>query len=449
MNIYLQNAKKAKAAMEALHKKAAAENRIFTAEEEQEFTDQQKIFDDNIAMHEKTKAIDKNNNLFVQPVDDDTTGEGDGGDGTGAGVSDVQVTGDEPKWQHKGDFFKAVAAYAVTGHMDNRLQDSYVKMPVDAAAGSNTAVPSEGGFIVESEVSKTLDKKTWDTSIIAQRCRKQPIGAGKNSLTRNVVKEDSRATGSRYGGIQVYWIPEAGTITAKTPEMEQQETKLNKVAGLCYVTEEQLQDGVALLGSIMEDYPEEIAFEIDDKILSGTGAGMPLGIYTSKAKIEVAKRAGQEAASIVWENIQDMWRRMWAPARADAVWYINQDCETELNTMAMVVGTGGVPVYLPPGGASADPYARLMGRPVIPIEQCETVGTAGDILLGNFAHYQLIDKAGEDVRVDESIHVQFLTDQRAYRFIKRIGGQPRWKKPITPYKGTETKACFITLATRS
>jgi hypothetical protein len=53
--------------------------------------------------------------------------------------------------------------------------------------------------------------------------------------------------------------------------------------------------------------------------------------------------------------------------------------------MSMVIGTGGVPVYLPPGGLSHAPFGTLMGRPVMPLEFCETLGTEGDIVLADVA----------------------------------------------------------------
>jgi len=53
-----------------------------------------------------------------------------------------------------------------------------------------------------------------------------------------------------------------------------------------------------------------------------------------------------------------------------------------------------------------------------------------------------------DVRADTSIHVAFLTGEQAFRFMLRLDGQPTWKKPLTPYKGSNTKSPFVTLATR-
>ena len=427
---YLKIAKEAKKKMDTLLAICKEEKRVFTDEEKTEFNTLKTSFDDNIAMHEAAKAADVSDKLFTEPVVDPDNVH-------------IEVK-DKKKWKHEGEFFQAVANHAIHGTVDNRLVPMIVK---DAALGANTAVPSEGGFLVESDTKAGLLKRTYEVAVVANRCTKQPIGANSNSLKRNYIDETDRSVGERWGGIRGYWIAEAGSLTATTTKLAQLETKLNKLGGLCYVTEEQLQDGVALLGSIKEDFPKEFAWLLDDAILNGNGAGQPLGLVNSAATISVAKETGQAATTIVFENIVKMWRRMWAPSRANSVWFINQDCEEQLDTMAFVVGTGGVPVYMPAGGISQGPYSTLRGRPVIPIEQAKTVGTTGDIWLVDMSQYQLIDKAG--VRVDESIHVQFLTDQRAYRFIYRVGGQPIWTSALTPANSTSTLSPFIKLDARA
>ena len=160
----------------------------------------------------------------------------------------------------------------------------------------------------------------------------------------------------------------------------------------------------------------------------------------------MGKEAGQDADTIVYDNINKMFSRMIASSRPNSVWVINQDCEPQLNTMSIPVGTGGVPVYLPAGGASASPYATLLGRPVVPIEHCQTVGTTGDIMLCDFSKYLAIDKGG--LKQDVSIHVRFLYDESVFRFVYRFDGQPELGSAITPYKGTNTLSHFVKLDSR-
>ena len=92
-------------------------------------------------------------------------------------------------------------------------------------------------------------------------------------------------------------------------------------------------------------------------------------------------------------------------------------------------------------------YGTMMGRPVVPVEYAATLGTPGDILLADLGQYYLARRSG--VEMATSIHVQFLTDQQAFRWKMRLDGQPFWKKPLTPKNGSNTLAPFIALATRS
>ena len=168
----------------------------------------------------------------------------------------------------------------------------------------------------------------------------------------------------------------------------------------------------------------------------------------SPALVTVAKEAGQPAATLQPENIIKMWSRCYNRSRLNSVWFINQDIEPQLFTLAIQVGTGGGTVYMPPGGLSSQPYGTLFGRPVIPIEQCATLGTTGDIVLADMSQYLLIDKGG--VQSASSIHVRFVNDESVFRFVYRVDGQPIWHSPLTPYKGSSnTVSPFITLATRA
>jgi HK97 family phage major capsid protein len=142
-----------------------------------------------------------------------------------------------------------------------------------------------------------------------------------------------------------------------------------------------------------------------------------------------------------------MWARLYAKSRPNAVWFINQDVEPQLFSLGIVIGTGGAPAYMPPGGLSTSPYGTLFGRPVVPIEQCQTLGTVGDILLGDFSQYLLIDKGGMESA--SSIHVRFVYDESVFRFVYRVDGQPTWNNTLTPYKGSNTLSPFVVLQTRS
>jgi HK97 family phage major capsid protein len=87
-----------------------------------------------------------------------------------------------------------------------------------------------------------------------------------------------------------------------------------------------------------------------------------------------------------------------------------------------------------------------MGRPVIPVEYCNTLGTAGDIVLCDLSQYLTVDKGAMETA--SSIHVRFIYDEMTFRFVMRFAGQSAWNAPLTPFKGTNTQSPFITLQSR-
>jgi HK97 family phage major capsid protein len=328
------------------------------------------------------------------------------------------------------------------GRVDPRL------FTAAAASGLNETVPSEGGFLVQQDFTNDLLQDLMTTGILASRCRSQQISAVSNSIKINGVDETSRAS-TRFGGIAGYWADEAEEKTKSKPKFRKIELNLHKLIGLCYATDELLADAAALESFIRAAFPSEFGFLVDDAIINGTGAGQPLGILNAGCLVSVTKETGQKAATIVAENVIKMYSRLFAASRANSIWLINQMIEPQLFTMSLAVGTGGVPIYMPAGGLSGQPYGTLFGRPVIPIEQCAALGTAGDIIFANMNGYILAQKGG--IQSDVSIHVRFIYDESVFRFVLRIDGQPVRASVLTPYKGgaTATQSDFIALETRS
>jgi HK97 family phage major capsid protein len=239
---------------------------------------------------------------------------------------------------------------------------------LNRASGANEAVASEGGFLVQQDFASGIIENTWETPGLLPFVNKQSISG--NSMTMPGVDETSRADGSRNGGVRGYWGAEAAEMTASQPAFREINLKVNKVHVLIYTTEEMLEDVGFLSSWINRVGPEELDFKLTDAIVNGDGAGKPLGILNSACRVDVAKTTNQTADTINQANVVQMWSRMPARSRLNAVWVINQDCEPQLNLM---VDAGSNSIYMPPGGLKERPYseyASLLGRPVVVLEQC-------------------------------------------------------------------------------
>ncbi|MBV1819994.1 phage major capsid protein [Clostridium cochlearium] len=214
---------------------------------------------------------------------------------------------------------------------DNRL--SYQ----NSATGLNESIASEGGFLLENDFIQGLFDSMMSQSQVANRIRMIPIGAKTNRLRALGIDETSRANGSRWGGVQAYWVAEAETVTQSKPKFREIDMALQKLLSLCYVTHDLLQDTTALEAIVKQAYADEMSFKIDDSIINGSGVGMPLGILNSEALVTVPKEKEQSAGTIKYENILKMWSSMPARLRKNAVWYINQEIEPQLYTRSLAL----------------------------------------------------------------------------------------------------------------
>lgn len=317
---------------------------------------------------------------------------------------------------------------------------------VAAASGLNEGVPSEGGFLVQSDLATELTNKAFETGQLVSRVRVQEIGAMSNGLKLNLANETSRVS-SRYGGIIAYWAAEAAEKTSSAPKFRQWDYNLQKLIGLWYATDELLQDATAMNSVVNEWFADEFGFQLDDAIYNGNGAGKPLGILAAPCLVTVAKEAGQTAATIVADNVFKMYSRMPAGSLGNAVWCINQETWPQLFKLSQAVGVGGVPMFIPAGGMNATPAGTLLGRPILPIEQAAALGTIGDIAFCDFRQYLAIRKGG--TQAASSIHVRFVYDESVFRFVLRFNGAPIPNAALTPYKGSASVSPFIALATRA
>jgi len=171
-----------------------------------------------------------------------------------------------------------------------------------AATGMGELVPSDGGFLVQTDFATELLQDVFETGILASRCRRIPISSNSNRMVINGVDETSRAS-TRYGGVLGYWLDEGGTLTPSKPKFRRIELVLKKLIGLCYSTDELMDDAAALEGIIRQSFAGEFGFLIDNAIINGSGAGQPLGILNSGCLVSVSAEGGQKAATIVAENV--------------------------------------------------------------------------------------------------------------------------------------------------
>lgn len=326
--------------------------------------------------------------------------------------------------------------------IDKRLME----LDKRAIAGMSETVGADGGFLLQDDFSSELLKNSMESGLIAPRCRRFPTSPGSTGVQFPVLQETSRVEGSRWGGVQVYRVNEAAAATAKKAKFALERMGFEKLIGMFIATDELLADATFLGAWMGEAFKEEFACKIDTEIVRGTGAGQMKGILNAGCLVTISKEGSQSAGTILGMNCVKMFARLFARSQANAVWLANQDCFPQIATLTITKDKSDIPIYQPANIASGQTLGTILGRPVIYVEQCSTVGTVGDLILADLSRYMIIEK---DPQQASSIHVYFDTEQTAYRFSVRNNGQPMLKQAITPMNGSNSLTDFVVCETRS
>ena len=309
-----------------------------------------------------------------------------------------------------------------------------------AAAGLSGDTGPDGGFIVPPPLAGRLLDAMYAMGDVLRLANGFP--ATRRKIEIPAIGENSRADGSRFGGLQLQWTPEGGQIPASKPQFAARLLQLHKLAGLVPVTEDLLEEAEILEGLLELLFGLEASFCVEREMISGGGVGRPLGVLNAPATITVAKESGQAAASIVSENILGMWERLWSPAKRRAVWLVTPKAASAIFGMTTTDPLVGKLFDFAPDGSP-----RLLGRPILETEYNLALGGRGDIILGDFGQY-LLGRRG-DPEVISSMHLRFDTGERVFRLTFRVDGMPAWAEPTTPLHGSDTVSPFVTLAERA
>lgn len=405
----------AKAEAQALDEKIATTRALVTSLEEQIHAEEQRIATETAAVVARVgHNVETHDNRQDEPW----------------------IKAGEPTSLRLGRFAQAVHRAGIGHGVDPRLHKA-------AASGMGTASGPDGGFAVPVEDSVAIEREMFEGGQLLSRVETRTISG--NAIKFTAIKQTSRVDGSRDGGVLGYWIDEGTAPDASQIKLEKIEMELKKVGTLGYVTEELAADAAALGGELQSALRDELMFQVENKVWRGSGAGCPIGFTVAPCLVSVAKEAGQAARTITPGNLSAMWARMPARSKANAVWFINVDCEPQLDELALPIGTAALePRFVNYG---PDGILRIKGRPVIPVEYAETLGTVGDIALVDLSRYRLIRKA-TGIEQTSSIHVRFSQGEETFRGIYRVDGQPIPRAAMTPFKGSATLSPFIVLATR-
>ncbi|HUV67382.1 MAG TPA: phage major capsid protein [Sedimentisphaerales bacterium] len=322
-----------------------------------------------------------------------------------------------------------------------RLDDPRLKSLTVGSDEASTVSDPYGGFLLPSGFSPDLMSVAPEGDPTAGRTTAIPMTTQSIEIPARV---DKTHTSSVTGGLQVYRRNETDTSTATRMEIEQIKLTATMLFGVAYATEELLaRSPISFISLLQAGFSSEFAAKLLKEKLFGTGAGMMQGVTISPCVVDQAKEVGQAAVSIVKENIDKMRSRCWG--YGNAIWLYNHDCLPALRSLSQAVGTGGSVVnYF---SVDTNGMSTLDGRPAFASEFCKTIGTSGDLILGNWTQYLEGTLTGQNSA--ESIHVRFVNHERCFKFWLENDGKSWWTAALTPNQSATTLSPFVTLATRA
>ncbi|MCR9193990.1 MAG: phage major capsid protein [Hyphomonas sp.] len=337
------------------------------------------------------------------------------------------------------DGFRSLGEFAMAVRNANPAVGSSFRMDERLSAPANVHTEQgdlAGSFLVPAEYRESIaDLVFGDSDEIMNLISPEPTS--KNKVQR--LGDETTPWGT--DGVQAYWRGGADQMTASKLKLTAPETALHECYAFVNATEELLEDAPRLTTYLTRKAPSAIRWKAVESFVKGDGFGKPMGWMNSGSLVSVAAEPGQAAKTIVAKNVAKMWSRLLMPSRG--VWLANGDTLPELLTLET---ENGQPLWQPnfvdaPGGA-------ILGRPVFWTEHAETLGASGDLQFINPDGYEAFRKAN-GISLQESIHLFFDFNVRAFRWIFRIGGQPVLSAPVTPASGSgNTKSHFVALAAR-
>jgi HK97 family phage major capsid protein len=297
-----------------------------------------------------------------------------------------------------------------------------------------------GGFLTEKRFIPSLLQLGFEGDPTSGRTQSVPMGTPTVSLPARVDKDH---TSSVSGGFTVTRKPETVAATDSRASFELVTLKASSLFGLAYASEEILTDSVISFVTLIEaGFRDQFAHHMLEEKLRGLGGAEFIGALNGDATLAIARTA---ANRILGTDVLAMRRRCWG--YRDAIWIANHDTFAEVYRVGAAAydDEGATPL----SGAGVvyatsmrdDRPDSLLGRPIFYSEYASTLGSAGDLILGNWSEY--LEGLYQPLRTAESIHVRWVEHERAFKFWLRNAGAPWWRTALTPKNSTETQSPFV------
>ena len=334
------------------------------------------------------------------------------------------------------EFLTSVITAGHRGVLDDRMRFM-------ATAGSDEAgeySDPHGGFLVPAGLAPGILQVGPESDPISARVTNVPMPQPILKFNARVDKNHSTSVS---GGLIVTRRQPTQTAASSRTQYEQIELNTHSLTGISYATNEIIERSPESFAALLDaGFRDQFGSHLVDERLNGTGISEFEGIMSNPALITASKEAGQDADTIVYENLIAMRSRAWN--YGNCIWMANHDTLPNLMSIVFPGTLGGWPIWQQ--NALVDHPDTLFGRPLIMTEYVQTLGDKGDIVLVDWSQY--LEGTYKPLRSAESMHVRFLEHEMTFKFWIENDGGGWWRSALTPKNSTATLSPFITLEER-
>lgn len=340
--------------------------------------------------------------------------------------------GENQGFASAGEWMETIAS----GLNDNRLM-----------AANRVGIDSEGGYLAPQQFVNGFFDAAVEKSVLVSRV--QVFRMVSDTLHLNSFHGNDHST-SLFGGFEGGWEAELSSLSPQSAKFRRLTFQAKKLVILQNTSNELMQDGSDFDRLLTEALAQAMAYKLDEAIISGTGAGRPLGILNAASTIEVSAVVSQTTDTIWWKNVIDMMARLAPGCWNNAVWLTHPSCIGQLFRLDAHADYGSgselVGDTIQPTFKESNGTFTLLARPVLVTEKCEKLGDKGDLILVDPTQYGLGMR--QELIIERSMHAGFSTDSTYYRAKIRVDGQPLWSSALTPRNDSTTLSWACVLAAR-
>ena len=293
---------------------------------------------------------------------------------------------------------------------------------------------SDVGTLIPPKFSQDILSLEGEDEIVMPRANNIPAGSPPDGpFTLPYFQQgDDGAT----GGITMTWTAEGQPKpSVGDPVLKDLTLQPTEISGIATINNKTLVNWEASGVFVQKLMRSALASARDMKFLTGTGAGVPLGILNAPGAIEIQR---DTAATVNYIDLVTMISRLYA-GPGQPYWVINQ---TIMPTLMTLTDPNGNYIFNA-GDATRGVPATLVGLPIIWNGKTPTLGNRADISLLKFGYY--LTKMGSGPFIDLSSHSRFANNQTQFRLIMNMDGQPWVKDPLLLDDGETRVSPYVLL----